>query len=349
MRIPSAENPETLEFIAEGVTLGDSALLVPAEKASMFANEYKCREALRPALAAVALRTTAAQRQYCIYIEEREETDARARFPKLMAYLESHVSPRRVEEYRKRKATSETLFKNGGPKYSRDEIASKAWWRPTYARDSLMRTLVPLNRYIAISRQAKDRTTVIFADSGWVPLDSVIALAVDDDYSYALLQSSVHRTWLSFWSLRSPWVGTLHAFPWPQSATAEGRQRVARLGAMLNETTAPAPPSELASRRPNLEAKADANDSTTAGMIAAIQRNLDAAVMALYGFDQQAPSLEDQVIDYWLEVVREARAGGEFVGWKSNDQQFRLSEWSLPTRRSDDLDAEDKNAFSFED
>lgn len=69
------------------------------------------------------------------------------------------------------------------------------WWQFAAYRVGMRRAIAPLNRVLARSRIA-EMHAVIFVQNGWVYNEKTIVFAFDDDYHFALLQSSLHETWL---------------------------------------------------------------------------------------------------------------------------------------------------------
>ena len=72
----------------------------------------------------------------------------------------------------------------------------KHWWRFSYGRAELLEQLTKVERYIACSRVTK-RPLFAFVDSGIHPNDALQVFVFDDDYSFGILQSSLHADWFT--------------------------------------------------------------------------------------------------------------------------------------------------------
>ena len=68
------------------------------------------------------------------------------------------------------------------------------WWLHGYPATTMRRTLAPLEKYIATPKVSKHRF-FIWLSHDMLPSNLVIALAMDDDYNFGILSSSIHELW----------------------------------------------------------------------------------------------------------------------------------------------------------
>lgn len=127
-----------------------------------------------------------------------------------------------------------------------DESARKGhldhWWRLWRSRADMLDAFATLRgRFIACSRVTK-RPIFVFVDTAIRPADALQTFAFDDDYSFGVLQSSIHWQWFiaKCAKLKSDFTYTpqsvFDTFPWPQApkpaqvrAVAEAGRNIRRL------------------------------------------------------------------------------------------------------------------------
>lgn len=98
------------------------------------------------------------------------------------------------------------------------------WWQHSYRREDFLDALEPLDRYITVSRVASTlRLPVfVFVSRDIRPSDAIQAFALDDDYSFGILQSKAHELWFRGRcshlksDLRYTSNTVFNSFPWPQ-------------------------------------------------------------------------------------------------------------------------------------
>lgn len=107
------------------------------------------------------------------------------------------------------------------------------WWHPAYARGDLKLEIAKLQRYIVCVRHIK-RPIFEFIDSKIHSNDSLVAFAFEDDYSFGILQSSVHWAWFIAKGstiterFRYTSESVFDTFPWPQNVTEKDAMIVAK-------------------------------------------------------------------------------------------------------------------------
>jgi hypothetical protein len=98
----------------------------------------------------------------------------RQQYPELYQWLLERVKPTRDQE--------------------RDKDLREKWWLHRRNNADLRRSLFGLHRYIATVQTAKHRF-FLFLDASILPDDKLIALAVDDNFSFGVLSSKLHVIW----------------------------------------------------------------------------------------------------------------------------------------------------------
>jgi len=109
------------------------------------------------------------------------------------------------------------------------------WWRQSYDRPEMISVIKSLPRYIACSGVTK-RPIFNFISSAIQPDHSLFVFAFPDDYSFGILQSSIHWLWFitKCSKLKSDYRYTpptvFDTFPWPQSPNSAQVISVAEAG-----------------------------------------------------------------------------------------------------------------------
>ncbi|KAA0072241.1 DNA methyltransferase [Rhodanobacter sp. T12-5] len=179
-----------------------------------------------------------------------------------------------------------------------DEATERAasmdyWWRHWRPRTKLVDAIKELPRYLACSRVTK-RPIFAFVDRSVLPGDALQVFALADDYSFGILQSSVHYHWFHAKCSnmksdpRYTSASVFDTFPWPQSATSAQVLAVAtaaRALQKLRDDTLSTSEGGLRGmyRTLDLPGKSPLKDAHAA---------LDAAVLAAYGLTSKSNILE---------------------------------------------------------
>jgi hypothetical protein len=107
------------------------------------------------------------------------------------------------------------------------------WWQFWNRRDELNARLENLTRYIGCSRVTR-RPVMVFLSTRICPSDLVQVFALEDDYSFGVLQSTPHFEWFRKSSrlkvesdLRYSVRDVFETFPWPQHVKGPGVKAVA--------------------------------------------------------------------------------------------------------------------------
>jgi hypothetical protein len=79
---------------------------------------------------------------------------------------------------------------------NRDDLRDREnWWRFARYRGDMRQAIAPLRR-VLVRAQVSEMHVMVFVPKGWIYAMMTVVFAFDDDYHFALLQSSVHEVWL---------------------------------------------------------------------------------------------------------------------------------------------------------
>lgn len=113
----------------------------------------------------------------------------------------------------------------------------RTWWQPLDPRRALLAALRQKRRYIACS-SPQARPIFAFLSSAFVPTNTLQVFAFDDDYSFGMIQSSLHWSWTKAKGgrVRADYRYTSEVwrtFSWPQDPTDDQITAVAVAGRAL--------------------------------------------------------------------------------------------------------------------
>jgi SAM-dependent methyltransferase len=147
----------------------------------------------------------------CIYLLAGSEHEARTANPEAFAHLQTHVYPLV-------KARAESGTETGHYK-----AWLRRWWMPQQARELFIRRLDDKRRVLVCPR-VMARPIFAFLSTAFVPDNTLILFAFDDDYSFGIMQSRLHWEWAKAQGSKvteriqyttSVW----RTLPWPQEPT----------------------------------------------------------------------------------------------------------------------------------
>ncbi len=183
------------------------------------------------------------------------------------------------------------------------------WWQLFRSRKELVDRISKLNRYLACAEVTK-RPIFCFVDSNIRPDHTLEAFALNDDYSFGILQSNVH--WLWFMTkcskLKSDFRYTpesvFDTFPWPQSPSKKQIDAVAMAGRKIRRIRAAA----LEEKSGGLRALYRNLESPGINPLKSAHAQLDTAVLKAYGFSP-TDDLLAQILALNLDVAANIKAG----------------------------------------
>ncbi len=220
----------------QGQTHGHEGFLLTLDQSREFiAKDPKNKEVLFPYLIADELigRSDALPTRYVIDFGERDILSAKA-YPKLFERVEHTVLPdRAAAAAAEEKRNNEALAANPDGRIALDHAnALSRWWLLFRRRGEMLAAINGLTRYIACGRVTL-RPIFEFVSPAIHPNDAVMVFPFEDDYSFGILQSSIH--WLWFTNRCSTLTGryrytsntVFDSFPWPQSPDLSAIKKVA--------------------------------------------------------------------------------------------------------------------------
>ncbi|MBI1348640.1 class I SAM-dependent DNA methyltransferase [bacterium] len=157
-----------------------------------------------------------------------------AAFKSAFAHCKHHVLPAVEQSLRDAEASDSDMAS------ARREHLTR-WWQLWNRRDELSASLKTMPRYIGCSRVTR-RPVMVFISSSICPSDLVQVFALDDDYSFGILQSTLHFEWFRKSSRMKVESDTRYSvrdvfetFPWPQAPSLRQVKRVVAASRVIRE------------------------------------------------------------------------------------------------------------------
>jgi N-6 DNA Methylase len=296
----------TPQRVFQGLTPGHKAfVLSKAKRDELIAAEPMADDLIRPyVVGKEILGEFKGPSRYLLDFGQRDLLAAHA-YPMALRYVEDTVLVAR------RNAADKGKDAKGEMRPHHKQFLER-WWQLSWGRGDLVAAISPLKRYIACSR-VTSRPIFLFVDGSIRPGDALQVFAFEDDYSFGVLQSSVHVAW--FMAKRSNMKSdpryssetVFDTFPWPQDPTPDAITRVAKASRELLEFRV-----EAAKKVPGgLRALYKTLDLPGKNQIRDLHQLLDAAVMSAYGFSSSA--VVTQQLFNLNHSVRDRIAAGEKV------------------------------------
>lgn len=226
--------------------------------------------------------------KWVIDLPFRDTVEVQNEAPGALAHLRERVyETRAAAAAREEEQNRQRLLANPRARLNRHHTNFLAtWWRHAYRREELLGAIAQLPRYIATSRVASEQRMTVFAylRPEIRPDDSTTVFALDDDYSFGVLSSGLHRAWFearcSTFETRLRYTSTtvFDTYPWPQTPTASQVAKVEKCAGQVLDARA---------AYPNMCLSAQYNALRTPGgtsRLRSAHEALDAAVLAAYGF-----------------------------------------------------------------
>lgn len=188
------------------------------------------------------------------------------------------------------------------------------WWKLFRPRNELIDKIETLKRYCVCSRHTK-RPIFEFISPSIHPNDALQVFPIEDDYSFGILQSSVHWLWFQARcsTIKADWRYTsetvFDSFPWPQTATKLDVAKIAKLAEELR----------LKRRAIMIRDKLSLRDlyrlmeTTPNNPVSDIQNQLDLAVKSAYGMAKKDNVLQF-LLDLNLKLYADEQSGKTIVG-----------------------------------
>jgi hypothetical protein len=188
------------------------------------------------------------------------------------------------------------------------------WWQHFRPRAELIAKIEQSKRYLVCSRVTK-RPLFMFLSSSVRPSDALTCFAMDDNYSFGILQSQIHYLWFHAKCSnmksdpRYTSESVFHTFPWPQAPTKAQIEAVAVAGVALRHLRA----ESSKNTDGGLRSLYRTLDLPGKNPLRAAHAVLDTAVLAAYGFSARKDVLQ-QLLDLNTAVAANIEAGKKVFG-----------------------------------
>jgi hypothetical protein len=271
----------------------DARLMLHADKRN--------RDVIWPFIVGAEILTVGKPKRWVIDFQTRTIMDAKA-YAAPFKHVQTVVLP-----YISEKAKAERV--STGRESGQDQNWLRTWWQHFRPRPELIGKLARLSRFIASSRVTK-RPVFVFLSTRIRPGDAVTCFALDDDYTFGILQSRCHWEWFvakcSKLTERFRYTpeSVFDTFPWPQSATIAQIDAVAAAGREVRRVRTDA----LTKVHGGLRAIYRTLELPGKNPLKDAHAALDSAVMAAYGFSARKDLLA-QILALNLEVAAAIEAG----------------------------------------
>jgi type I restriction-modification system DNA methylase subunit len=209
-------------------------------------------------------------------------------------HLEKYVMPDILANAEKERESSK---KETGPRQSH----AKRWWKFWRAREEMIDKISAIPRYIACSRTTR-RPIFDFIESRIRPNDALQIFPLSDDYSFGILQSSIHTDWFAercSTLKRDPRYTSntvFDSFPWPQAPTIAQVREIADRSRELRIARRRI----IAFQRSNLRELYRTLETPGKNELADLQAELGSAVRAAYGMRSK-----DDPLQFLFELNKE--------------------------------------------
>lgn len=227
----------------QGQTHGHKSFLIPTREArQILSKDQSNSDVLRPFLTSDDLvgEHLSKPSRYVIDFSDMGQLEA-AKFAPLFQRVREGALPAREKAAEKEAKRNQELEGTGKRGNQHHANFLKRWWQMSYSRRPLMEELRGMQRYIACGRVTK-RPIFDFVSADISPNDALTVFTYEDDYTFGILQSSVHWNWFD---ARCSTVKSdprytsntvFDSFPWPQSPSQKAVRRIADAGTELRAT-----------------------------------------------------------------------------------------------------------------
>ena len=207
----------------------------------MIAQNGKLKKVLKPFLTSEDLvgELDSKPSRYVIDFSGLDRLSAQAYGP-LFKRVEFGALPDRKKAADKEEERNKELAKSGENGNQHHANFLKNWWQMSYSRAEMMRQIAKLDRYIVCGQVTK-RPIFGFVSSNISPNAALTVFTHDDDYSFGVLQSTIHWAWFDARcsTMKSDPRYTSNtvfdSFPWPQSPSLKQVRTVADASVALRK------------------------------------------------------------------------------------------------------------------
>jgi len=304
--------------VYQGQTHGHAGFLLPVTEAQEILNESQSNKAvLKPIL--IGRELVASKRsqpkRYVIDFTGVDIMEA-ASYSGPFNRIKQTVLPEREKKANEQETKNkELLKKNPKAKVNKHHINFlKNWWQLSYGRKDMKAELSKISRFVACSRVSA-RPIFEFVSSEINPNDSVMVFTYEDDYTFGIIQSSIHVVWYHergatlkgdpSYTPNTIW----DTFPFPQNPKLADVKKVAVAA------------KELRDKRNSLMNKHNYTlrdiyrilEEPGANPLKDAHQKLDDAVLVAYGFGKRKDLLT-QLLELNFEVADKIESGDNVQG-----------------------------------
>jgi hypothetical protein len=242
LALPQNKRPKT-HF--QGQTLGNvkAFRLTRAEAQDLVRRDPGSARFLHPQVSAKPMLKTLGLDTFVIDLPHTDAVKVAAEAPGALARLRQMVLPEREKAAEKERVNNaRALAANPKAKAKAHHTSFlDTWWRQAYRREDMLDAFEAVSRYIILTRVAAEgRMSVYqFVEPSIRPDDSLATFAFDDDYTFGVLSSSMHRAWFdercSKLKVDPRYTSTTvwDCFPWPLNPAPSTVARIAGLSAEI--------------------------------------------------------------------------------------------------------------------
>jgi len=302
----------------QGQTHGNKYFLLTKEEAKVFLKDKMNEQVIHPYLIGEELlgQYQSQPQRYVIDFRKADDVFEVTGYKELYEHIYKYVYPLFKEKADKEIERNEEA-KKIKPDYREKkdhQNAFKTWFKLFRSRDKLMDILESIDRYIVCSCVTK-RPIFEFIGSEIHPNAALQAFPLDDDYSFGILQSSIHWEWFEARcsTLKGDWRYTsdtvFDSFPWPQNPTVKQIKEVAKQAKALRDKR-----NEMIEKHHyTLRQLYRIMDSTPENPVSEIQTRLDNAVRDAYGMRHDA-DIPQFLLDLNGKVFEKEQKGEKVQG-----------------------------------
>lgn len=295
----------TPQVAFQGVTPGHNGfVLAPKRYQEILSKDPSSKEVTFPYLIGRELLSGDGRpRRYLIDFGDASLLDAKA-YPGAFAQIEKTVLATRSKK-------ADRSRDSAGRAQGQDKQLEERWWHLWRDRADMKQAFSSLNgRYLAGSRTQRWPFVFCFVSTRILPGDKLQLFALDDDYSFGILQASPHCAWYKAKAARLKnevdynysRESIFDTYPWPQQPTARQVEAIANCGRVIRRV------------REKHRALGGLRDLYATLLVPGINPlreahlALDAAVYAAYGFDESEDVLA-QLLELNERVSEKLRLG----------------------------------------
>lgn len=316
--------------VFQGQTHGhEGFLLTKAEGIKLLKQHPEYKEVLKPFLIGEELVSNYNSQPGRFVIDfTRKNVIEASRYADVYRIVERKVLPSRELKGQAQVAkNAEALRANPQAKVNKHHINFlRSWWKLAYGREDFLEASANLSRYIACARVTQ-RPIFEFFSSEINPNDKIMVFGFEDDYSFGIIQSTIHWKWFLAncttlgetpnYNSASIW----DTFPWPQLPTQVGVKRVADAAKTFRQERTKV----LQQHRMSLRDLYRLLEQPGKNPIKDLQTALDKAVLDAYGFDATGKTVDADFVLENLLALNQFVATREKAGEKV--QAPGLPEW----------------------